>query len=72
MASAIVTNNFRDVSHLPKFNGQNFTDWRYEFQSMMEQLGLNVLLEAPPGGHTRGYPNGGIDIIVKYFHIVYN
>jgi hypothetical protein len=50
MASAIVTNNFRDVSHLSKFNGQNFSEWRYEFQSMMEQLGLKALLEAPPGG----------------------
>jgi hypothetical protein len=50
MANAIVTNSFKDVSHLPKFNGQNFTEWKYEFQSMMEQLGLKALLEAPPGG----------------------
>ncbi|KZR96983.1 Uncharacterized protein APZ42_008376, partial [Daphnia magna] len=47
---AIVTNSFKDVSHLPKFNGQNFTEWKYEFQNMMEQLGLKALLEAPPGG----------------------
>jgi hypothetical protein len=26
------------------------TEWKYEFQSMMEQLGLKALLEAPPGG----------------------
>ncbi|KAK4017679.1 hypothetical protein OUZ56_033376 [Daphnia magna] len=50
MANAIVTNSFKDVSHLPKFNGQNFTEWKYEFQNMMEQLGLKALLEAPPGG----------------------
>nr|CAH0098495.1 unnamed protein product [Daphnia galeata] len=50
MANAIVTNSFKDVSHLAKFNVQNFTEWKYEFQSMMEQLGLKALLEAPPGG----------------------
>ena len=42
-------NAFKDVSHIVKFNGENYSDYRCEFLSMMEQLGMKTIVDAPEG-----------------------
>ena len=49
MAVLVSHNTFRDVSHVVKFNGDNYNEYKYEFLGMMEQLGLKNMLEAPEG-----------------------
>jgi hypothetical protein len=39
-------NAFKDVGHLVKFNGENYSDYRCEFLAMMEQLDLKLMLDA--------------------------
>jgi len=44
---ALPTHNaFKDVGHIVKFNGENYSDYRW---STMEQLGLKNMLDAPEG-----------------------
>ena len=42
-------NSMKDVSHVTKFNGENFSDYRYEFLIIMEQFGLASLIDASGG-----------------------
>ncbi|EFX65810.1 hypothetical protein DAPPUDRAFT_264195 [Daphnia pulex] len=42
---ALPTHNaFKDVGHIVKFNGENYSDYRCEFLSMMEQLGMKTMV----------------------------
>jgi hypothetical protein len=44
---AVQSNNaFNDVGHLVKFNGENYSENRCEFLTMMEQLDLKNMLDA--------------------------
>ena len=42
-------NSMKDVNHVTKFNGENFSDYRYEFLIIMEQFGLASLIDATGG-----------------------
>ena len=42
-------NAFKDVGHLVKFNGENYSDYRCEFLAMMEQLDLKLMLDTDAG-----------------------
>jgi len=56
MAVQTPHNAFKDVSHVVKFNGENYSDYRCEFLGMMEQLGLKTMLDAPTGGQIESLP----------------
>ena len=49
MANPNPTSTLREVSHITKFNGSNFYDWKYEFLGIMEQCGLKNLIEVADG-----------------------
>ena len=49
MAGQVPTNTFKDASHISKFTGDNYQQYKYEFLGMMEQLGLKNMLEAQHG-----------------------
>ncbi|EFX80095.1 hypothetical protein DAPPUDRAFT_318964 [Daphnia pulex] len=42
-------NVFKDVGYIVKFNGENYSDYRSEFLSKMEQLGMKTMVNAPEG-----------------------
>lgn len=42
-------NSMKDVNHVTKFNGENFSDYRYEFLVIMEQFGLASLIDGTGG-----------------------
>ena len=54
-AATAPINSMKDVSHVTKFNGENFSDYRYEFLILMEQLGLSGLID-PSGGQVEAFP----------------
>ena len=47
--AAIQHNEFRDLSHVVKFNGDNYNEYKYELLSTLEQLGLKNMLEPVNG-----------------------
>jgi hypothetical protein len=49
-AIAVPTHNaFKNVGYIVKFNGENYSDYRSEFLSKMEQLGMKTKINAPEG-----------------------
>jgi hypothetical protein len=66
---ALPTHNaFKDVGHIVKFNGENYSDYRCEFLSMMEQLGMKTMVDAPEG-RVETLPT---EVIIVYFLTFYH
>ena len=43
---AVPTHNaFKDVGHIVKFNRENYSGYRCEFLSIMEQLGMKSMVD---------------------------
>ena len=64
LAMALPTHNaFKDVGHIVKFNGENYSNYRCEFLSMMEQLGMKTMVDAPEG-RVETLPT---EVIIVYF-----
>ncbi|EFX84617.1 hypothetical protein DAPPUDRAFT_314847 [Daphnia pulex] len=47
--AAIQHNGFGDLSHVVKFNDDNYNEYKYELLSTLEQLGLKNMLEPVNG-----------------------
>ena len=43
------SDTMENVGHVTKFNGENFSDYRYELMVVLEQLGLSSLIDTSRG-----------------------
>lgn len=68
---AQAASSFRDVSHITKFNGSNFFDWRYEFVGIMEQLGIKNLIEVADGQLLCTIPDVVSFLVEEMFYIAF-
>ena len=58
MANRNPTGNcLKDMSHIVKFDGTNYFDWKYEFLGILEQHGLRQLVQPVNGGEPLPRPN---------------
>jgi hypothetical protein len=66
-------NAFKDVGHLVKFNGENYSDYRCEFLVMMEQLDLKIMLDAntEAGEQVEARPAEVIFSFSNYVRVLY-